>query len=229
VTRASLREYAAVQRERYLRAPRVEKHRLLTEVVAVTGLHRKAAIRLLRRPLRPATRRPRSGRPRRYGPAVAAAAQRLSEVSIVKGETSAQAANPAARTFRIPGRDRLVACLHREPEILGNDPQLGRGHGEPVLGRSADLPARAASHNLLRSIPGDDAPIQLAPEHLADRRWSPAALARRRHGLGREPGRDRPHAGPVRIPAKDPLKCAAVGAWLAPGEFRPAGTLPRTP
>ena len=48
MTRASLREYAAVQRERYLRAPRAEKHRLLTEVVAVTGLHRKAAIRLLR-------------------------------------------------------------------------------------------------------------------------------------------------------------------------------------
>jgi hypothetical protein len=71
VTRASLREYAAVQRERYLRAPRAEKHRLLTEAVAVTGLHRKAAIRLLRRPLRPGTSRPRSGRPRRYGPAVA--------------------------------------------------------------------------------------------------------------------------------------------------------------
>jgi hypothetical protein len=71
VTRASLREYAAVQRERYLRAPRAEKHRLLTEAVAVTGLHRKAAIRLLRRPRCPAPSRPRSGRPRRYGPAVA--------------------------------------------------------------------------------------------------------------------------------------------------------------
>ena len=81
MTRASLREYATVQRERYLRAPRAEKHRLLNEVVAVTGLHRKAAIRLLRRPLRPATSRPRSGRPRRYGPAVAAAAQLLSEAT----------------------------------------------------------------------------------------------------------------------------------------------------
>ena len=81
MTRASLREYAAVQRERYLRAPRAEKHRLLNEVVAVTGLHRKAAIRLLRRPRRPATSRPRSGRPRRYGPAVAAAAQLLSEAT----------------------------------------------------------------------------------------------------------------------------------------------------
>jgi hypothetical protein len=81
VTRASVREYAAVQRERYLRAPRAEKHRRLNEVVAVTGRHRKAAIRLLRRPLRPPTSRPRSGRPRRYGPAVAAAAQLLSEAT----------------------------------------------------------------------------------------------------------------------------------------------------
>ena len=51
--RASLREYAAVQRERYQRATRAEKHQLLDEIVAVTGIHRKAAIRLLRREPRP--------------------------------------------------------------------------------------------------------------------------------------------------------------------------------
>ena len=49
MTRPSLREYAAVQRERYLAATRAEKGTLLNEVVTVTGLHRKAAIRLLRR------------------------------------------------------------------------------------------------------------------------------------------------------------------------------------
>jgi len=55
VTRPSLREYAAVQRERYLAATRAEKGTLLNEVVTVTGLHRKAAIRLLRRPPRAPT------------------------------------------------------------------------------------------------------------------------------------------------------------------------------
>ena len=50
MTRASLREYATVQRERYRQATRAEKRQLLDEVVAVTGIHRKAAIRLLRRP-----------------------------------------------------------------------------------------------------------------------------------------------------------------------------------
>ena len=60
MTRASLREYAAVQPERYLHATRAEKHRLLDETVAVTGMHRKAAIRLLRRGPRvpPERRRP---------------------------------------------------------------------------------------------------------------------------------------------------------------------------
>src|SRR5216684_6832369 len=42
VTRWSLGEYAAVQRERYLAATRAEKGTLLNEVVTVTGLHRKA-------------------------------------------------------------------------------------------------------------------------------------------------------------------------------------------
>ena len=53
MTRASLREYAAVQRERYRQATRAEKRQLLDEVVAVAGIHRKAAIRLLRRAPRP--------------------------------------------------------------------------------------------------------------------------------------------------------------------------------
>jgi hypothetical protein len=50
---------------------------LLDEVVAVTGVHGKAAIRLLRRAPRALTVRSRAGRPRRYGPAVAAAVEVL--------------------------------------------------------------------------------------------------------------------------------------------------------
>src|SRR5712691_58244 len=81
VTRASLREYAAVQRERYLRATRAEKRQLLDEVVAVTGIHRKAAIRLLRRQPRVPAGPARAGRPRRYGPEVATAAEVLWQAS----------------------------------------------------------------------------------------------------------------------------------------------------
>ena len=81
MTRASRREYAAKQRERYQHAPRAEKHRLLDEVVAVTGLHRKAAIRLLRRAPRPRPTPGPGGRPREYGPAIARAAEVLWQAS----------------------------------------------------------------------------------------------------------------------------------------------------
>ena len=65
-------EYLAQTRDRYLRAKgRQEKSRLLTEAMTVTGYHRKALIRVWRRPEPVARRRRRRrrGRARRYGPA----------------------------------------------------------------------------------------------------------------------------------------------------------------
>ena len=81
MTRTSIHEYAAAQRERYHRASRADKHRILDEVVAVTGYHRKAAIRLLRHRPRGQPPRPRSGRPRVYGADVATAAAVLWEAT----------------------------------------------------------------------------------------------------------------------------------------------------
>jgi hypothetical protein len=81
VTRARLREYAAVQRERYQQGTPAEKRHLLDEVVTVTGIHRKAAIRLLRRVPRPRPTPGPGGWPREYGPAVAAAAEVLWQAS----------------------------------------------------------------------------------------------------------------------------------------------------
>src|SRR3989304_4713667 len=59
----------------YEGAPRGEKGRLLDEVCDVTGYHRKAVIRRLRRPA--PRRRGRRGRPPRYGPDVLAAVQAI--------------------------------------------------------------------------------------------------------------------------------------------------------
>lgn len=66
VTRPTLYEYAAQVRPRYRRARKKEKGRILDEFCETTGLHRKAAIRLLGRGrgLAPAPRK--MGRPRRY-------------------------------------------------------------------------------------------------------------------------------------------------------------------
>jgi len=65
VTRQSINEYLKAIRERYLRASKEEKGRILDEFTQVTGLHRKAAIRLLGRVSKPTVQR-RRGRRRQY-------------------------------------------------------------------------------------------------------------------------------------------------------------------
>lgn len=81
--RASVEEYAAALRERYLGSGRGEKARLLTEFCQTTGYHRKAAIRLLRRPLQPPPATPAQpvGRPRQYDGTVTTALERVWELS----------------------------------------------------------------------------------------------------------------------------------------------------
>src|SRR3989304_885084 len=69
VTRLTLYEYAATVRPRYGRGRKKEKGRILDEFCETTGLHRKAAIRLLGGRLRLAAV-PKKGRPPRYGPEV---------------------------------------------------------------------------------------------------------------------------------------------------------------
>jgi hypothetical protein len=82
---------------------RAERRRLLDEVVAVTGYHRKAVLRALRSvPRRPAGTRP-VGRPRRYGADVAQAAEVLWEAT---GQIGAKRLHP----FIPDLLDRLTAC-----------------------------------------------------------------------------------------------------------------------
>lgn len=72
MTRRSILEYADAVRGRYLRTSKRRKTEILNEFVATTGLHRKAAIRLLNR--RAATlRQKHGGRPRLYGSEIMAA------------------------------------------------------------------------------------------------------------------------------------------------------------
>ena len=66
MTRGSIVEYSEAVRERYLRASKKEKRRILDEFVNVTGYHRKSAIRLFHRRRQGAPRR-RRGRHQFYG------------------------------------------------------------------------------------------------------------------------------------------------------------------
>jgi hypothetical protein len=80
VNRESIRQYANCQRERYMKATKKEKGRILDEVMAVTGYHRKAAVRLLRGRRREGRGGP-PGRPVIYGDEVAALARLVYEAS----------------------------------------------------------------------------------------------------------------------------------------------------
>lgn len=68
MTSGAVAEYALAVRRRYEGAGRVEKKRILDEFCETTGMHRKAAIRVLNREGGP--KRGSGGRPRRYGPEV---------------------------------------------------------------------------------------------------------------------------------------------------------------
>ena len=73
MTRRSILEYAEAVRGRYFRGSKKRKTEMLNEFVATTGLHRKAAIRLLNRRSRPPGRKRGGGRPPLYGLEVMAA------------------------------------------------------------------------------------------------------------------------------------------------------------
>lgn len=72
-------EYAVAIRGRYAGAGKAEKGRILDEFCATTGMHRKAAIRLLNRKRGPVVRK--GGRPQRYGPNVAEVLVKLWQMS----------------------------------------------------------------------------------------------------------------------------------------------------
>ena len=99
------REYLGQMRERYETATRATKSRLLDEVCTVTGYHRKAVIRLLRR--RPGHRPRGGGRPVRYGPVVVGTLRRVWEAAGYPWSVRLQALLPtwlpwATRRWKIP-------------------------------------------------------------------------------------------------------------------------------
>jgi len=73
-------EYAQAVSSRYTGGSKATKGKILDEFTKVTGLHRKAAIRLLNRLNCPVSRK-RSGRPPHYGPEVSAILKEIWEAS----------------------------------------------------------------------------------------------------------------------------------------------------
>ena len=100
-------EYAQALRSRYFGASRAEKGKMLDEFTQVTGLHRKAAIRLLHRLGQPRAGK-RRGRPRKYGTGEAEALRVVWEAS-----------------------DRL--CSRRLQPFLPEMVKVLRQHGEQII------------------------------------------------------------------------------------------------
>jgi hypothetical protein len=80
VTRKSINEYQKAIRDRYLKATKEEKGKILDEFTRVTGLHRQAAIRLLKRVFE-SSGQGRRGRLRKYNPVVADSLKTVWEAS----------------------------------------------------------------------------------------------------------------------------------------------------
>src|SRR5512141_1316888 len=106
MSQVSKRELLAELRPRYRLADRSEKQRMLDEVVATTGYHRKYAIQLLKHmPKRPARRR-RPRKPKYDGRVVAAL------------EQCWQAANGICGKRLVPVLPEYVAALERHGELV---------------------------------------------------------------------------------------------------------------
>lgn len=104
MTRPTVHEYAAAVKRRYRTAKKGVKRKILDEFCETTGMHRKAAIRLLNLSGKP--RAAGRGRPRRYGPEVAAALAQLWEIGDRMCGKLLQAVMP-----------ELLAALERHGEL----------------------------------------------------------------------------------------------------------------
>ena len=121
MTRGSVREYAAAKRQRYRRAGKKEKGRILDEFCQTTGLHRKTAINLLgaRDGSRPVPGK--KGRPCQYGPELTPALVKLWE-----------AGDRMCGKLLVAVLRELVAALERHGEL-----RLGARERTALLAMSA--------------------------------------------------------------------------------------------
>ena len=153
MTRRSIMEYAEALRNRYFRASRGEKGKMLDEFTRVTGFHRKAAIRLLNRLRQPGAGK-RRGRRRRYGTAVADALRAVWEASDRLCSRRLQPFLPEmVKVLRQHGEQRIEAAT--EAELLRMSPstidRLLRPHRR--LGGRRGLTTTRPGSLLKNSIP----------------------------------------------------------------------------
>ena len=114
MTRRSILEYAQALRPRYYKASKGEKGKMLDEFTKVTGLHRKAAIRLLHRVSHSTTCK-QCGRKRKYGSEVVAVLKEVWEASDRLCSKRLQPFIPEmVKTLRRHGEQHINASLETQ-------------------------------------------------------------------------------------------------------------------
>lgn len=135
MNRESIKEYAAAQRQRYrLEKGKQGRGRIVDEVVAVTGYHRKGAIRLLNRRDERSPQRGRRGRSVVYGPAIGATLRLLWEAT---GRVGVRRLQPFIPSLL----ERLRECGELD-DVAPEMEQLLRDASQPTIWRLLK-PARA--------------------------------------------------------------------------------------
>ena len=135
MNRASVRDYIARQQDRYRETDRAGKGKILDEVTAVTGYHRKSSVRLLSGRRR-ARKGGQMGRPVEYGPEVAGAARVVREAA---GGIGAKRLHP----------------------FVGELASRLRAFGELEMDASTEVPLRRASAATLeRLLAADQGPVR---------------------------------------------------------------------
>ncbi|MBI2829940.1 MAG: transposase [Chloroflexi bacterium] len=114
MTRRSVLEYVQAVQDRYSRGSKLEKGRILNEFIQVTGMHRKAAIRLLNRGTQSGTLK-RRGRKRKYSREVVVALAGIWEASDRLCSARLKPFLPEmVRVLRRQGEQRISSSLEKE-------------------------------------------------------------------------------------------------------------------
>jgi hypothetical protein len=142
----------AQMRDRYLRATRTEKGRMLTEAVTVTGYHRKAIIRAWQHRAVRRARGPRSGRPTRY---VAAVVRALRAIWTAAGYPWSRRLKALLPTWLPWARRRLALSPATEAKVRA------------ISARQIDRVLAPDKRTIRRRLYGRTKPGTLLKQHIA--------------------------------------------------------------
>ena len=146
VTRNTVKEYTEAIRQRYRKASRMEKGKILDEFAKTTGLHRKSVIRILHRPVARVGDSKRRGRPPEYG-------SRVVEMLRVVWEASDRLCSKRLQPF-VPEMVQIMRRCGDRGMSAEVEAELGRMSAATMDRRLHPWKQRGGRRSLTTTIPG---------------------------------------------------------------------------